>query len=134
MAELKDASKRETGDNADRHRLLTLFYSQRRRNMKSPGIGSSTLERMMACPAEVLEFHLWYFREKGWIKREESGLYSITADGIDRIESSDQRVTATDRLLTVQMAGNKTVANVDAKHSTSSRPSPHVHVTSPQRK
>lgn len=88
----KSALVQETGhlnsDSADRHRLLSLFYAQRRRDMKKPGIGVSTLEQVMGLPVEVLDFHVWYFREKGWIMREESGLLSITSEGVDKIEST----------------------------------------------
>ncbi|QEG24310.1 DnaJ domain-containing protein [Mariniblastus fucicola] len=80
-----------SSDTADRHRLLTLFYAQRRRNMNSPGIGVSTLEEMMGLPTEVLDFHIWYFREKGWLNREESGTLSITAAGVDKIESKVEK-------------------------------------------
>lgn len=75
-------------DAADRHRLLSLFYAQRRRDMKYPGMGISTVEHMMNIPVEVLDFHIWYFREKGWIMREEGGTISITADGVDHLENS----------------------------------------------
>ncbi|MEL7500116.1 MAG: DnaJ domain-containing protein [Planctomycetota bacterium] len=75
-------------DAADRHRLLSLFYAQRRRDMKYPGIGISTVEHLMNIPIEVLDFHIWYFREKGWIMREEGGTLSITADGVDHLENS----------------------------------------------
>ena len=75
-------------DTADRHKLLKLFYAQRRRSMKNPGMGITTIESMMGIPQEVLEFHLWYFREKGWIQREEGGAISITADGVDKLEAS----------------------------------------------
>lgn len=78
-------------DTADRHRLLTLFYAQRRRDMANPGIGVSTLEEMMGIPIEVLDFHVWYFREQGWIEREESGTLSITAAGVDKIEATIER-------------------------------------------
>ena len=75
-------------DAADRHRLLSLFYAQRRRDMKYPGIGIATVEHMMNIPVEVLDFHIWYFREKGWIQREEGGTISITAEGVDHLENS----------------------------------------------
>ena len=78
-------------DTADRHRLLSLFYAQRRRDMKYPGIGISTVEQMMNIPTEVLDFHIWYFREKGWIMREEGGTISITADGVDHLENSSAK-------------------------------------------
>ena len=101
-AQVVSGSASVSDDSVDRHRLLSLFYGQRRRNMQQPGVGISTLEQIMGCPGEVLQFHLWYFREKQWIKREESGLFAITADGIDRIESSGQRITPKDRLITMR--------------------------------
>ncbi len=76
-------------DYAVRHRLLAIFYAARRRNMKQPGLGVTTIEQLMKIPSEVLEFHLWYFREKGWIQRELSGPWSITHAGVDEIESRE---------------------------------------------
>jgi len=78
-------------DYAIRHRMLSLFYAQRRRNMKQPGVGISKLEELTNLPTEILEFHLWYFKEKGWIQRELSGPLSITAVGVDEIESREKR-------------------------------------------
>ena len=94
----ENAIVREAGhastDTADRHRILTLLYAQRRRNMTEPGIGISTLEHMVDVPMEVLEFHMWYFREKGWIEREESGTLSISAAGVDKIEATVEKQEA----------------------------------------
>ncbi len=59
-------------DYAVRQRLLGLFYTTRRKNMKQPGLGITTMEEMMKVPAGSLEFHLWYICEKGWIQREVS--------------------------------------------------------------
>lgn len=91
----QSAIVREAGhassDTADRHRILTLLYAQRRRNMASPGIGIQTLEDMTGLPLEVLEFHMWFFREKGWINREESGTLSISASGVDKIEATVEK-------------------------------------------
>jgi hypothetical protein len=91
----QSAIVREAGcaasDTADRHHILTLFYAQRRRDMKKPGIGISTLEHMLEIPPEVIGFHIWYFKEKGWITREESGILSITAEGVDKIESTVEK-------------------------------------------
>jgi len=77
-------------DYAIRSRLLSLFYAQRRRNMKQPGVGISKLEELTGLPTEILELHLWYFREKGWVQREVSGPLSITVAGIDEIESRER--------------------------------------------
>ena len=75
-------------DTADRHRLLSLFYAQRRQSIKKPGLGMNTVEQLMGIPVEVLDFHVWFFREKGWIQREEGGAISITADGVEKLEAS----------------------------------------------
>jgi hypothetical protein len=47
------------------NRLLSILYAKRRQNVRDPGIGDFELERLLGCPAEHLEFHLWYQREKG---------------------------------------------------------------------
>lgn len=75
-----------------RERLLSLFYIQRRRDMRSPGMGQIELERLMDIPFDHLAFHLWYLREKGWIQRLETGQLAITADGVDKIESTRVRL------------------------------------------
>jgi hypothetical protein len=85
-AQLVSESATADSDTYDRHRLLTLFYAKRKRDMKNPGVSISVLEQAIDVPEAVLNFHLWYFREKGWTQREESGLLSITALGVDRIE------------------------------------------------
>ena len=79
-------------DAEDRHELLLKFYNRRRENMKEPGIGAGGLAAEVGYPKRVLEFHLWYFRERGWIERMESGQFSITAAGVDKIE---MRIDAT---------------------------------------
>ncbi len=94
LTKLVKESNEIGNDSADRRRLLSLFYTQRRRDRKTPGIGGATLEHLMQLPPDILEFHLWYFRDKGWIMREESGLLSITALGVDRIESMLEQAEA----------------------------------------
>ena len=85
-------------DTADRHRLLSLFYAQRRKDIKNPGLGINTVEQLMGIPVEVLDFHVWFFREKGWIQREEGGAISITADGVEKLEASAERQAEQNRL------------------------------------
>lgn len=101
-SELLYAAQSAGDDSQQRHYLLTIFYGQRRRNMRTPGLGIATLEQLLNCPREVLEFHLWYFQEKKWVKREESGLFAITAEGIDCMESSQFRIESASRAITMQ--------------------------------
>lgn len=77
----------DNGHDSDRiiqERLLSAFYIKCRSNVGEPGIGDVALEALLGCPREILEFHLWYFREKGWIQRLDNGLLAITAAGVDR--------------------------------------------------
>lgn len=85
------------GDQVLRERLLALLYVQRRRDVMNPSMGNIQLEKLLACPAEYLEFHLWYLKEKKYVERTDQG-FAITADGIDYAEQSRALITA-DRLL-----------------------------------
>jgi hypothetical protein len=76
------------------------LYVKRRKDANDPGIGSVELERLLRCPTKQLEFHIWYLKEKGWIKRLDNGLLAITVEGIDRTYSEHRG--ATTRLLTDQ--------------------------------
>lgn len=80
-------ARRLMDDEGVRERVLALFYTQRRRNMRNPGMGEMELSRLIGCPHELVEFHLWYLREKGWIERLETGHFAITAGGVDQIEA-----------------------------------------------
>jgi len=73
------------------NRLLSILYVKRRQDIRDPGIGNFELERLLGCPAEHLEFHVWYLKEKGWIKGTESGTLAITVEGVDRANSEHHR-------------------------------------------
>jgi curved DNA-binding protein CbpA len=87
------------------NKLLSLLYVRCRQNVRDPGVDYLELERLTRCPAEHLEFHLWYFREKGWVRRTETGRLAITAEGVDRANSEQGR-KATNKLLTDQSHAN----------------------------
>jgi curved DNA-binding protein CbpA len=76
-------------DKLTRERLLSLMYVQRRRNMRTPGLGEVEMTRLLNIPLELVEFHLWYLRTKGWVERLDSGHLAITALGVDQAEQSN---------------------------------------------
>ena len=86
-------------------KLLSIMYMKRRRNMQNPGIGNLELERLLGCPREHLEFHLWYLKEKGWIGRLDNGLLNITVSGVDKAVIEHRRIHST-KLLTDQHTEN----------------------------
>jgi curved DNA-binding protein CbpA len=83
------------------NKLLSVLYVRRRQNISEPGLGPFTLERLLGCPAEHLEFHLWYLKEKGWIRATDNGMFTITVEGVDRA-NSDPRRNLSNKLLTDQ--------------------------------
>jgi curved DNA-binding protein len=81
-----------------RERMLSLYYVQRRSKMHKPGLGEYEVAHLMRIPIELVEFHIWYLREKGWIQRLDNGPLAITALGVDEVEKGRLRLTP-DRLL-----------------------------------
>ena len=93
------SDRRAFVDDADvRERLLSLFYAQRRRCMRNPGMSDMQLVRVVGIPHEHLDFHLWYLKAKGWIQRLDTGHFAITAEGVDQVERRRPR-RRPDRLL-----------------------------------
>ena len=91
-------------DTATRQRILSLLYVQRRTEMRMPGLGEYEMSRLLRTPVELVEFHLWYLREKGLVYRLDTGQLAITALGVDQIER-DQLNLSDDRLLASGSAG-----------------------------
>lgn len=79
-------------DRETRERMLSLFYVQRRRSMALPGLGEYEIARLLRTPVELVEFHLWYLRSKGWIERLESGMLAISAAGVDQVEQGQLKL------------------------------------------
>jgi len=77
-------------DRVVRERLLSVLYTQRRRDLHDAAIGEVHLEKLLACPRELLAFHLWYLREKKLVDRTDRG-FAITVLGIDEVEASRMR-------------------------------------------
>jgi hypothetical protein len=101
-----DASQTD-GYEGDRHifeGVLSLLYISRRRDPNRCGMGILQLEQMLGCPAEHLEFHMWYLREKGWVERLENGLLAITVSGVDHVMEQKNLSLRRDRLISDQTA------------------------------
>lgn len=89
-----------------RERLLSLYYVERRSRMQDPGLGEMEVARLMRIPIELIDFHIWYLKEKGWVQRLENGQLAITASGVDQVESGRLRLTP-DRLLTAHVSDHE---------------------------
>jgi len=90
------------GDVDIQTKLMSILYAKRRQNIRDPGVGNQELECLLGCPAEHLEFHLWYLKEKAWIGKTESGTLAITVEGVDRVNSEHHHRKTSNKLLTDQ--------------------------------
>jgi curved DNA-binding protein len=85
-------------DTRIRNGVLSLLYVSRRKDALNPGMGIMELEKFLGCPQQIMEFHIWYLKEKGWILRSDTGEYAITASGVDEVSENDLSLKK-DRLL-----------------------------------
>ena len=75
-------------DQQIRDAILSILYIDRRENPSDSGVGSWRLEKLLEWPEKILEFHIWYLKEKGWIQRVDTGGYAITASGVEIVEEN----------------------------------------------
>ena len=93
-------------DQQIRDAILSILYIDRRQNPSDSGVGSSRLEKLLKWPEKILEFHIWYLKEKKWIQRIDTGGYAITASGVEVVEE-DRSILGKNRLLTDQRGSSK---------------------------
>jgi hypothetical protein len=62
-------------------------------------MGVIQLERLLGCPAEHLEFHVWYLIEKNWVLRQNNGQLGITVAGIDQMIEDNVLLLRRDRMI-----------------------------------
>jgi len=68
-------------DECLRRRILSILYIERRNDASGSGLGLWRIEQQIGLPEKIVEFQVWYMKEKGWIERTDTGGYAITAGG-----------------------------------------------------
>jgi curved DNA-binding protein len=81
-----------------RNSILSILYVERRNGSADSAIGLWRMEKILGWPEKILEFHIWYLKEKGWIQCTDTGGYAITAAGVDIVEENNL-IVSEDRLL-----------------------------------
>ena len=89
-----------------RDAILSILHTDRRQNPSDSGVGSWRLEKLLGWPEKMLEFHIWYLKEKGWIQRIDNGGYAITARGVDVVEEDGFNL-GKEKLLTYQKGASE---------------------------
>jgi len=85
----ESSSNNVEADRRIRLGILTVLYQARRRDVDRPGLGMLDMERLLDCPQDHMEFHLWYLKQKGWLDRLDNGTLAITVDGIDYLNQQE---------------------------------------------
>ncbi len=98
MASEASGSQGFMDDKDMRERMLSLYYVERRSKMHDPGLGEMEVSRLLRIPIELIDFHIWYLKERGWVQRLENGQLAITASGVDQVEKGRLRLSP-DRLI-----------------------------------
>ena len=80
--------------------VLALLYIQRRTNPYTPEVSLLEVERRMGFPRDYLEFASWYLRNKGYITRADNSDFTLTAEGVDFVESQRVNIPILNKLLT----------------------------------
>jgi len=94
----KSAGNEREEDRRLFHGILSVLYVARRRDPRDGGVGVVTLEKMLGCPHEHLNFPLWYLKKRGFIEVMQNGQFGITVEGVDKLSGEELSLPA-DRLL-----------------------------------
>jgi curved DNA-binding protein len=87
---------------ADAHNeMLMILYTKKRQDAGGTGVARFVVQQALACSDDVFEFHIWYLKEKGFIRTAEDGTLAITIEGVDRV-ISHSRAAAQEKLMIAQ--------------------------------
>lgn len=100
------------GEQNRRVALLAVLYYQRRANPRFPEVSLAEVERRMGFPRDYLDFTTWYLTKKGYVHRADNSDFTLTAEGVDFVESQRANMPVLNKLLTDGSAFNKPAATV----------------------
>lgn len=90
--------------------VLAVLYFKRRTNPHLPEVSLAEIERRMGFPRDYLDFTTWYLAKKGYITRADNSDFTLTAEGVDYIETQRSSLPVLNRLLTdgkVKVGGSR---------------------------
>lgn len=80
--------------------VLAVLYIRRRAFPNNPEVTLSQIEGSMGFPRDYLEFTLWYLLKKGYITRADNSALTLTAEGVDFVETQRVSLPILSKLLT----------------------------------
>ena len=85
--------------------VLAVLYFKRRANPRFPEVSLAEIERRMGFPRDYLDFTTWYLTKKGYITRADNSDFTLTAEGVDYIETQRMSLPVLNKLLTDGKSG-----------------------------
>jgi curved DNA-binding protein CbpA len=88
------------GETNRRLAVLAVLYFRRRANPSAPEVSLAEIERQMGFPRDYLDFATWYLVKKRYITRADNSDFTLTADGVDFVETQRVTLPVLNKLLT----------------------------------
>jgi curved DNA-binding protein CbpA len=80
--------------------VLAVLYFKRRANPRMPEVTLAEIELRMGFPRDYLDFTTWYLVKKGYVTKADNSDFTLTAEGVDYIESQRGNLPVLNKLLT----------------------------------
>jgi curved DNA-binding protein len=80
--------------------VLAVLYYQRRTNPYNPEVSLADIEKRMGFPRDYLDFTTWYLTRKGYVNKADNSDFSLTAEGVDFVETQRISIPVLNKLLT----------------------------------
>ena len=100
------------GESNRRVAVLALLYIQRRIKPFTPEVPLAEVERRMGFPRDYLDFTMWYLKSKDYITIADNSDFTITAQGVDVVESNREKIPLLNRLLSDRTGPSSTPEGV----------------------
>jgi curved DNA-binding protein CbpA len=88
------------GETNRRLAVLAVLYYRRRTNPQAPEVSLTEIELRMGFPRDYLDFTTWYLQRKGYILRADNSDFTLTAQGVDFVETQRVNIPVLNKLLT----------------------------------
>ena len=92
--------------------VLALLYIQRRIKPFTPEVALAEVERRMGFPRDYLDFTMWYLKSKQYITIADNSDFTITALGVDVVESNREKIPLLNKLLSDRTGGPASTGGV----------------------
>jgi hypothetical protein len=80
--------------------VLAVLYFRRRSNPHAPEVSLGEIESRLGFPRDYLDFTTWYLGKKGYITRADNSDFTLTAAGVDFVETQRTNIPVLNKLLT----------------------------------